>query len=70
MFAVRSMLTAIAGALLLASIAGWPAHAQNKDRDPKSYGGWIAEVERPAASKLKTPKAKVGRGPIKAPKSK
>jgi hypothetical protein len=27
-------------------------------------------VERPAASKSKTLKAKVGRGPIKAPKSK
>ena len=67
MLAVRSMLAAIAGALL-ASTAACPASAQTKGKDPKSSGEWIADVERPAASKSKNLKAKAGPGAAKAPK--
>ncbi len=67
MLAVRSMLAAIAGALL-ASTAACPASAQTKGKDPKSFGGWIADVERPAASKAKNLKVKAGPGAAKVPK--
>ena len=60
MFARRTMVAAIAIALL-ASTASCPGRAQNKGKDPKSFGEWIADVERPAASPAKTVKAKVGR---------
>jgi hypothetical protein len=66
MFAVRTMVATIAG-MVLACTAGDPARAQKKGKDPKSYGGWIADVERPAAGKSKTPKAKLGRDPMKVP---
>jgi hypothetical protein len=72
MFALRTMVAAIAAALL-ASTASSPGGAQTKGKDPKSFGDWIADVERPAASTAKTVKAKVGRkavppGATKGPK--
>ena len=60
MFALRTLVAAVAIALL-AGTASSPGRAQNKGKDPKSFGGWIADVERPAASTAKTGKAKVGR---------
>ena len=60
MVGLRTMVAAIAIAPL-ASAASSPGRAQNKGKDPKSFGGWIADVERPAASTAKTVKAKVGR---------
>ena len=72
MFALRMMVAAIA-ATLFASTASSPGRAQNKGKDPKSFGDWIADVERPAASTAKTVKARVGRkaappGTTKGPK--
>jgi hypothetical protein len=61
------MLAAIAGALL-ASTAACAAGAQTKGKDPKSSGGWIADVERPAASKAENLKAKAGPGAAKVAK--
>jgi hypothetical protein len=69
MRAVRSMLAAIAGALF-ASTAAYAASAQTKGKDPKSSGEWIADVERPAASKAKNLKAKAGPSPRRLRKSK
>jgi hypothetical protein len=65
MFGLRTMVAAIVIALL-ASTASSPGRAQNKGKDPKSFGGWVADVERPAASTAKTVKAKVGRKAVQS----
>jgi hypothetical protein len=57
MSAVRITLAAIAAALLTTAPNG-SASAQKKGKDPRSWGEWIADVERPAAGKSKNIKAK------------
>lgn len=48
-------LTVIAS-LLAATLA--VAQSKGKPKDPTSWGGWIADVERPAESKKKGPAIK------------